>query len=289
MTGADHHYVPRFRLKKWANANGEVRTWRRVEHTGRLADSMKAVAAVAYERDLYLLKHVPDEHSQAIENDVFANTIEPRADSILEKILIHGVGSLTIEDRLWWAIFLNASHVRLPHNVLKLKESAEQHAETSFSDSDSEEEFQKIMRGAANSTLYEFAKSSYPALLDNLHLEVMLKVILKPEIIERLTNLHWDTLDVSRSINQLLLGDSGLMIVGDFWKGPLLIAVPLSPTGLFFATDSPDYLRTIRDQPRRDVVHRANVGTLCQCQKFVFGNAEHSFVDRFFLRQSACS
>ena len=278
----DHHYIPQFHLQKWENATKEVTVWRRIDHTGKLFVERKTTAAVAYVPGLYAMQQVPSERSQVIENSVFANAVETNAAPILGKLIAGRLGSLSEEEKGWWAVYLNSSLLRLPHSVKRFRNSAKEHAAASFADG--QQEYEAIRGNSPESTLYEWIESHYPNVLANIHLEIMVKMLAKPEIIDRMMSLTWIVFDLSRASRTLLLGDHPLLSVSALFSPAAFIALPLSPTRLFVATDDESAIRRVTEMPPRELVSLANMVTLRNVRQFIFGDAERSFLDKHFPR-----
>ncbi|MER9840511.1 DUF4238 domain-containing protein [Mesorhizobium australicum] len=104
----DHHYVPQFHLRNWADSEGLVNRWGRIAHNGKLVQKRVSPAATGYVPGLYALEHVPSDKIHLIEEKVFG-VVDRKAASILEKLTSQGVRSLSKVDRQWWAIYLNAT------------------------------------------------------------------------------------------------------------------------------------------------------------------------------------
>ncbi|RJT35064.1 hypothetical protein D3227_22415 [Mesorhizobium waimense] len=83
----------------------------------------------------------------------------------------------------------------------------------------------------------------------------------------------------------LLLGDDPLERIGDLYRPKCLINLPLSPSHAFFAANDRSVTEKIERLTDRRVVDATNISTISTAKKFVYGNAEPSFVEQYLLRK----
>ncbi|NKX75612.1 DUF4238 domain-containing protein [Tritonibacter mobilis] len=277
----DHHYVPQFHLRKWANREGEIVQWGRIRHNDKLVCKPVSAAATAYVPGLYALSHVSDEEAQQIETRILGK-VETEAKPVLEKLISSGPEGLTDRDRYWWTVYLNASVIRVPHIVERVRtEGAERIARDLKQDVP---EYATARGSAPEATLYEWATNNAPAQLANIGLKVLVSLISSEKTIDRIIHLEWMVKDVGSASRRLLLGDNPFERVGDLFRSRTTISLPLTPTHLFIASDAGDIIDHFARMPARDVVKANNQSSLINARKFVYGEAERSFIDRYLLR-----
>lgn len=277
----DHHYVPQFHLRKWASCKGEITQWGRIRHHDKLVRKLVTTAATAYVPGLYALAHVDDEEAQQIETRILGK-IETEAKPVLEKLISTGPRGLTVRDRYWWTIYLNASLIRVPHIVERVRtEVAEGIARDLTQDIP---EYAAARGSATEATLYEWAANNAPALVANAGLEVLVNLMGSEKIIDRIIHLKWLVKDVTTASRRLLLGDNPFERIGDLYRSRTVISLPLTPTHIFVASDAHDILDQFARMPARDVIKANNQSSLINAKKFVYGEAERSFIDRYLLR-----
>ena len=103
----DHHYVPQFYLKQWANPDGRIPSYRWIN--GRAAFShIKSTKGTGYEPDLYAREHVPPEERHKVETDFFT-VLDNKAAIIHGRLIRQERFTFTAEERHDWAIFLAAT------------------------------------------------------------------------------------------------------------------------------------------------------------------------------------
>ena len=277
----DHHYVPQCHLRMWENRAGKINQWWRIPFNNKLISKPVTSASTAYVPGLYSLEHVNEEESQQIERDIFGK-IETEAKPVLVKLISHGPASLSVRERYWWTVYLNASLLRVPHIVEKIKSGARDHLEKELSQEIPE--YDAAKGDSSESTLFEWAKQHAPAKLANTGLNVLVTMLGNEKAIERIIHLRWLVKDVSTSPRRLLLGDNPFERVGDLFKSNVIISIPLSPTHVFFGSDRPEIIERVINMPSREVVKASNVSTLTTAKKFVYGDAEYRFVDTHMPR-----
>lgn len=277
----DHHYVSQFHLRKWEGSDGKIMRWGRVAYNGNLTRKPVSSAGTAYVRGLYSLQYVLSKESQQIEEKVFGK-IETEARPVLEKLI--NDQALTSDDRYWWAIYLNASMMRVPHVVQRLKESAERHAVGSLSMNHGE--YLAAKGNASEATLMEWVKNNDPGRLANLPMRVLVGMLGKDDAIERFLQLNWIVRDVSTANSRLMIGDDPFRRVGDFFKPRTLISIPLSPTQAFFGTDAPDIVQHILRLAPRELIKASNIEELRAAKRFAYGEGERTFIDNHLLRSA---
>lgn len=274
----DHHYVPRFHLGMWGGQNDKISQWGRIPFNNKLVHSWVTTAATAYVPGLYSLAHVNEEEAQQIETKLFGK-IETAAKPVLDKLISHGPAKLSVEERYWWTIYLNASLLRVPHIVEMVTSSVQERIARDMSQPILE--FDGAKGDAPENTLYEWASKYAPASIANSGFKVLVDLIQSEKAIDRIIRLGWLVKDVSTGPRRLLLGDNPFERVGDLYKSRTTISIPLSPTHLFIASDAPEIIDHFARMPARDVVKANNQSSLINAKRFVYGEAERDFIDAY--------
>jgi hypothetical protein len=279
----DHHFISQFHLRKWEATDGTILQWGRIKHNEKLIKKSVFTAATAYVPGLYSLKDVPIDQTQEIEEKVFGQ-IESRASPVLNQLIEGRCQLLTEIERMNWSLYLNASVLRVPSAIQRLTVTTEKHLVDSFSSNS--EEFDALKSSFEEQNLLEWTKNHAPSYIANLPMETLAKLIFKPEIIERFLQFNWLVRDVSLSSNKLMIGDNPLGREGDLFSPKSLISIPLSPTHIFFGSNSTAVIENIKGKASKELVKLNNIQSLATTKKFAYGAAESSFVDRYLLRTS---
>lgn len=282
LLNMDHHHLPRFHLAKWSDANGQVVRWGRVRETGKITRRLLAPDATAYVPDLYALQDVPKEKVHAVEQKVFG-TIDGRAAQILDLLIERGATALDYESRQFWALYLNASVARVPHNVSAISKQARELLVKILSEPD--EAFNAAKGDAPEATLLEWVENHAPAQLSNSGMMALTSFLGLKRPIERLLSFECFVRDVGGSSRSLLIGDEPFGRVGDLYQSNCLVRIPLSPGRAFFATNSRRIAESIKAMSDRKVVNASNITSVSSAKKFVYGEAEETFIDRYLLKE----
>jgi hypothetical protein len=280
----DHHYVPQFHLRNWEGSDREITQWGRIGHNGKLVCTPVTAAGTAYSPGLYSLEHVHAEATQQIETKI-QGQIEDRAAPVLRKLVTGGPASLSVEERYWWTRYLQASLLRVPHVVEKMKIEGRQIVRDHLARDHAD--FLAAKGTASEETLLEWAENHAPGSIANTGLRVLVRMLNDEDVIDRIIHFGWIVRDVSKSNRPLLIGDDPFERIGDLYKPRCLISIPLTPTHVFFGTDAPEVAQRIEQMSDRAVVNASNISTLSTAKRFAYGEAERSFVDRYLLRRES--
>lgn len=275
--------MPQFHLRKWENRDGKLVKWYRTPFNNKLRAKLITAAAIAYTPGLYALEHASPDEMQQIENKVFGK-IETEASPILNKLIAWGPSKISAQERYWWAVYLNASVVRVPHVIARLKSETAKLVEAELSKRI--DEFDVLKGEAPETTLFEWSLNHAPARVKNSGLHVLAMLLADAPAIRRIMDLKWFVRDFSSSSRRLLLGDDPFNRVNDLYQARTLVAVPLSPTHAFFGTAAPDIQDNVLCKPPREVVRSMNIETLTTAKQFAYGEAERSFVEQYLLHHS---
>lgn len=277
----DHHYLPQFHLRMWENGDGKISQWRRIPFNNKLVCKPVTPAATAYLPGLYSLAHVRDEEVQQIETELFGK-IETATKPVFEKLISLGPGRLSVQERYCWTIYLNASLLRVPHVVGLVKTRMQERMAQNLSRPIPE--FDAAKGDAPEDTLFEWASKHAPARVANSGLKVLVDLIQSEKAIDRIIHLRWLVRDLSTGPRRLLLGDNPFQRVGDLYKPRTLISIPLSTTHIFLASDAIDIVQHFDRIPAKDLVKASNQSTLISAKRFVYGDAERDFIERYLPR-----
>jgi hypothetical protein len=277
----DHHYVPQFHLRNWEGDDRRITEWSRVPYSGQLTQRHVAVAGTAYVRGLYSLEHVSPAEVQKIETEVFGQ-IETKAALALRRLTTEGPDAMSLEDRYWWTRYLQASLLRVPHVVQRMRTEGRRLAREHLSGDD--EEFLAAKGSAPERTLLEWAERHAPGTIENTGLRVLVRMLMNERVIDRIIHFDWMVRDVSQSRRPLLIGDDPFERIGDLHKPRCLISIPLTPRHVFFATDAADVVDHIASMSDRRIVNASNVSAASTAKRYVYGEAEGRFIDRYLPR-----
>ena len=161
-----HHFVPQFLLRAWASGSldGKVEDIR-LDLSG-FPSSRRAPKSTGYKDDLYALSKpvVGGMEKQAIEK-IFFMQVDNLAARAHQKLVEHGLRSLTTAERSDWVRFLMSLRVRQPDIVQKLKTDSSQHLAKTLGQQP--EEYDEIAQRDDAPTLAEWTEQQFPGLIEN--------------------------------------------------------------------------------------------------------------------------
>jgi len=272
-----HHFVPVFYLKKWCGPDGKVPFSMR-QNDGSIRQGRVNPTATAFENRLYSYEKVPVKQRQELEKSFFGPKVDDKAAPVLAKLCGGNVTDLSIEDRIHWTRFLIASRLRVPEIVNDLRKSGAEELRRSLTED--HEEYLAIKEDDDASTLLEWTERNFVGLTDNFGLTILPGVITDPEHTKLIAGMHWWLEDVSEANVELLTSDRPLWVSTGLKKPNCLLALPLSPTRIFFASHKRSYQRTLKSIGANRLARRCNESLASQASRFVYGTAEASFIDR---------
>lgn len=265
----------------WEKQNNRISQWGRTPHDNAVVCRQVASAATAYSPGLYAPEHVDDSKKQIIEQEVFG-TIDNAAKLVMDKIIHNDINSLTLDERKKWIRYLIAAQLRTPHVVERIKTQTEKHHKKKLSAL--RPEFESDEKSVAEENPLEWIQKNHPARLANSHWQIIFKMLEHEKTIEYIYRLHWLVKDVSMSSRSLLLGDVPYQEVRPLYEPGTLISLPLSPTHIFLASDTEETIKHFIEMSPRELVKRSNISALTTAKRFVYGDAEKTFVDEHFRK-----
>ena len=266
-----HHYVPQFLLRAWAKGSidGKVEDFR-LDLNG-IPSSRRAPKSTAYKDDLYALSKpiVAGMEKQAIEK-IFFMQVDNLAARTHQKLIEHGLRSLTNDERSDWVRFLMSLRVRQPDNVQKLKiESAEHLVKTLRQQP---EEYDELATNDDAPTLIEWTEQQFPGLIENFGLSFFHKIASNPEVGEKIFRMKWWLWDFADASFDLLLADHPCILTKGIDDPNLIIALPISPKKAFMATNSEDVAALMRQQAPKHLALRLNELSLNQARARIYAS-----------------
>ena len=200
----EHHFVPRFLLRRWAAGGGLTGVYWATD--GRIRQRRRGVAAFCKQLDLLTINAhglPPD----ALEKEFFG-PLDDRGALVTKRLLRNGPGALTAEERSDFARFLLSLEARYPEHVAKLKSEGARALRNQL-DSDPE-----VLQALAEPG--EVRKAS-AILEEDMRLDFASRALLvvqlwveNPKVGGRLINATWRVYHMRDSDGTLILGERPL-------------------------------------------------------------------------------
>jgi hypothetical protein len=232
----------------------------------------------AFENRLYSYEKVPVAQRQALEKTFFGQEIDDRAAPVLVKLCEGDVTNLSVKERIDWTRFLIASRLRVPEIVNDLRKAGS--AELRRSLTEDHDEYLAIKDDDDAPTLLEWTEHKFVGLTDNFGMMILPSVITDPKHAKLIDTMHWWLEDVSVANVELLTSDRPLWVSTGLKNPNCLLALPLTPTRIFFASNNRDHQMTLHTQGANRLVRRCNESIASQANRFVYGTAKIKFIDR---------
>jgi len=272
-----HHFVPRFYLANWRE-HDEMIPFSMRREDGSVLQSYVKPSATAFENRLYSYANVPKKQRQAVEKLFFAADVDDKAATVMPKIMAGEIGSLLPEERIYWSRFLIAARLRVPEIVHDLRKTASEELRRSLTED--HEEFLAVKGNVDSQTLLDWTERTFIGLTDNFGMMILPDIITDPKHTEIIANMHWWIEDVPHANVQLLTSDRPLWVSTGLMKPNCLLALPLSPACIFFASRNRDLQPALNINGQNRLARRCNESLVSQAVRFVYGRAHVSFIDR---------
>lgn len=264
-----HHYVPQFLLSPWAegSADGKVEVFRL--DLPSIKSSRHTTKYTGFDDDLYALTKdvVAGMEKQAVEKRFLMN-VDNRAAVARDKLDSQGLKSLTNEEKVDWARFLMSLRIRQPETVQLLRNDATEHLRESLNENPNE--YDELKPEGEEETLEEWTERQYPGLTENFGLSFFHELIDNPYYGNRILRMRWWVWDFTGVPYELLLSDHPCVFTHGIDNAKCIIALPISPTKAFLATQDDNVADILRRSKPRELVVRLNESALVQTRVRIY-------------------
>lgn len=277
---ADHHYVPQFLLRAWADNKGYVRAYFYVEEIGEAKDGRKNVRSICQEEDLYTYAQMNGAARYSPETEFFTREIDNPASVAYQRLMSDGIEALTWEQRMAWARFLISLAIRRPEIVRDrapsmlrmIIDQAPMPRVEGLQDSDPE-------------TLAALIDHYFPGRLNDAALDSMIGLIRDNRKAAYVAQMKWWTRRIEG--HELLLGDSPLLTRPEHHRRngiPLndpttLLILPIAPDRVFFASSAAQIRHDVRLVHPTKLARQLNVGSIIKCFEHVYGTRRTNLLE----------
>ncbi len=243
-----HHYIPQFYLSKWISDENEkfqYHYW--IEN--RFISSRISAKNTAFEHYLYSLENVPKEQKQAIEK-FLNNNIDAPAAIAMNEILSDGIINLTEEMYFNWAKFLISLRYRGSRFIKKVRLEGIEAMEKILVES--QEEYESLKGPDDPPTFLDFSNETYPDRIPNFGISTLSDWMCNSKVLNEICNMHWWVMDLGGTGYSLLTSDHPCIYIRGIKDSNCLIALPLSPSKIFFAVNNSNLVKKgLLPKPKR--------------------------------------
>jgi hypothetical protein len=259
-----HHYIPVFYLKQWAGPDGRLVEFSR-PHGSIVKPRRTHPDGTGFVRGLYRLPGVPDDVAETIEQKFFKE-LDDYASYAHKRILRRYMIDWSPRMRTAWSQFILGILLRSPKTV-----------------SDT-----KLMVGDGIPEIWEEARSKHasenpnsPAmrdydagLIDRTSLIALQRFISNEKMVRFVNGMIWSACDVAPTRYRFLTSDRPIVITDGLGYPESHIAVPVSPTMLFLATNTEQTAKEIQAMHVKDLVFNANKQVVRHAVQYVWAHDE---------------
>lgn len=274
----DHHYVPQFYLRYWADHDGRIPNVHWLK--GRaIPGFIKSSKGTGYERDLYAREHVPPEERHRIETHFFS-ILDDRASKIHAKLERRERFTFTEAERHDWAIFLAAANARTPDIVEFIKKDAEENLRKKLEENP--EEVEEKLGYKPPFTLTEWVEKHAPDQLANFGLKMLLKYLTRDDIIQQFMDMIWTVHPSNSRHKELLTCDRPLWYFGKPHDHNFTMMMTLSPRSVFIAAKTDDLAEKMKAMPSMKLARLINESVFNRAYERVYGRVPEDVATRMF-------
>lgn len=276
---AEHHFVPRFLLEHWHTPpDDKLSSFRWAG--GKLVSRRYKAKSVAKERHLYSMGRSQSEPDVQVEKEFWGPHIDDPAAIVHAKILSAGVSTLTLEDKKAWSPFLVSLMLRGPAMMRHIRARGREILSAGL-DKDPEE-FREARGDAPEATLREWMEKHRPDVFDDLGVMALPELAFSEKLNLALLNVAWGIRSVHTARYDLLIGDRPFIVGGTF-ETSFLMALPISPTKMFFAFNSEGTFENLKMRGHDEFVRDSNFSTVTAADRYVFstGLRQEAFIKKY--------
>lgn len=229
-----HHYIPQFLLEQWTIGGKLYRYTQPIP--GKISRYHKPAKATGFQERLYQIPNLPDNLAQQVETEVMKPIDDLAADALKKLLTKEGFSNLTHDDRIAWVTFIRTLDLRTPDSFSAYKKAFPATYTSDPKCCEVHAEYEKTKRPYDPDTYAEYPAINAPATLEQEPFYALRDVIQNKELDQYIVSMCWNVLEISNG--SFLLSDEPLLMSNGikFWNG--YIALPISPTKLFLATNN---------------------------------------------------
>jgi len=285
MKKQKQHYYPRFALNRWLGKDHKLQPygWTDEVNDGPvLRRSRTSSKSVCREIDLYTLETINPGNPFLFEEEFFGPLVDEPAALALQSFESGSVRDLTPHQRFAWAAFLVSLPARTPEALSQMTTGFYAGLDTDAS------EYEAAKADEDPPTLSEWARKHEPGYVEDMARKLMVDVIVDADAKRSVEEMIWWTSNTHP--HQLVVSDRPLLSSTGQEDLPCafnaddprqLIALPISPFRVFFASHDKRVRTRVRRKPRKTLAAQINHSTLSSAVSHVM--ALNTDIEPFIL------
>ena len=265
-----HHYVPIFYLKQWAANDGRIVRFNRPHQ--RVEADWTVPKRTGYEPGLYRLDGYAAEQANAIEKHFMSPIVDDQAAPALRALLGGQLANLDPHLRQSWTRFVMSLVARNPQRVERVSRDAAKSLRASLLENP--QEYDSVRTPDDPATLLEWVEQNVPALVDNHGKQMLPGLITHQPTGNAIIQMNWCVVRLPADAIDMLTCDRPVYMSHGVMDIRCIIALPLSPRHIFFATRRPLLFEEFTRKQFKFMTASLNGLLVEQAQRFVYGASD---------------
>jgi len=279
----NHHYLPKFYLRKWAGDDHKITKYYRLTNH-KLIVGPAAPKIEGSVPGLYALSSVKPEYKNHIETKFFKQ-VDDKAAKLMRRFISGERFELNGEMASNWAMFLMAFTHRTPVGLKNLAKTAGEHLNHHLTINP--EEYESLRSKDEPPTLKEWLQINAPRILEDFHIRMLPILINSEKIGNALMEMHWVVKDVSQANRELIIGDNPFYISDGLAKPHTYVFLPLGPASIFIASRNKNIIENIKKAPATKLVKEVNRTMVQTADRLVYStHRTHTELVEKWLRKA---
>ena len=280
----DHHYIPTFYLRRWTGTDRRIcefsRPYREVK------PQRKGPKAAGFIPHLYTVSGMEPGLRSVLEDIVFKRT-DQHANDALAFMLANSDGTAEMPPKLrnGWSRFLMSLMHRGPEQLAALKAKCQTTIEEHLAGLEytcakqrqpSDPETYAEMRAAV---AHDVEHKAWALVLES--------AVDNPQVGTFINAMHWTIVTVRNPEWSILTSDRPLHMTNGLDHAEAYIILPVGPTDIFIAVNTPGMVRRIAETEPRGLVKEINAKVVGQAVRYVYetDDAQLRFVEKRLCRR----
>ena len=280
----EHHYVPRGYFRPWENANRKVVVYERIGNRV-VPPYLKSTKKICVKPGLYAYTaSVKPEIRNVLEEKLFQR-IDSEAARVL-RILnsCDNVDDISNEDFHAFSFFLVSLRVRTPEFFEENAKLTERKLRQLIMNAEDDPAVQDLRLSLKGTSFIQFSEKYHLHIIENKGRELLAENLMNGRLVKHISGMHWTVISIpERAGISLVTSDRPLI---SKWANDTigLLALPISPSRVFFACSNEADIDRLIHSDRRRLAQQVNIDTVQQAKAKAFAvDQSHSL--RFFERR----
>jgi hypothetical protein len=259
-----HHYLPEFFLRQWCGKDGKLQRFTRTP-TGKIVTYRRFPSETGFDEDLYTVPGISDPWDATIIEHKFFSPVDSEAAVALEELLRSGT-LLTNELRSAWAIFVSSLMLRTPTALAATASLTRDMIERDVTGI--HQRYATLRKPSDPEHMVDWLNAGGDKLLKRMTVTTLPQQTLNEERNQHFVEMEWRVLAVPAVSHTMMVSDHPV-IVRPVKLPQGHVALPISPTRLFVASNFPEVFDELGYLPAKQIVARVNANVVGAARAFV--------------------